>query len=114
MKEVRDPKANFQKVAESKSRDPSAKSNRGDLGFLMRDQMTPEVSDIAFSAEIGKVVGPIKSAFGYHLLKIIGIEPGSLPSFEEVKNRVLSDYRASLIRDFVSGLRDKADVKVIE
>jgi len=59
----------FEEVAKNYSEDPSAKSG-GDLGYFERGKMVPEFEEAAFEAEIGEVVGPVKTKFGYHIIKV--------------------------------------------
>jgi len=61
--------ADFGKIAEQHSRCPSGKQG-GDLGEFTRGQMVPEFDVVVFTAEIGKVHGPVKTDFGYHLIEI--------------------------------------------
>lgn len=63
-------KEDFGKVASEVSEDPGSKAKKGDLGFFTRGTMVPEFDTIAFSAPIGKVSEPVKSSFGYHLIKV--------------------------------------------
>jgi peptidyl-prolyl cis-trans isomerase C len=62
--------ADFAKVAKEHSKCPSGKSG-GDLGEFERGQMVPEFDTVIFTAELGKVHGPVKTQFGYHLIEII-------------------------------------------
>ena len=59
----------FEEVAKNYSEDPSAKSG-GDLGYFERGKMVPEFEKAAFEAEIGEIVGPVKTKFGYHIIKV--------------------------------------------
>jgi peptidyl-prolyl cis-trans isomerase C len=61
----------FAKVARRFSSCPSGK-NGGDLGWFGKGQMVPEFEQAAFAADVGKVIGPIKTQFGYHVIKISG------------------------------------------
>jgi len=65
----------FGAVARQVSEDPASKASGGDLGYFARGRMVKEFSDAAFSATPGRLVGPIKSPFGYHLLKVTGRRP---------------------------------------
>ncbi len=60
----------FNTLALEYSEDPSVKTNKGDLGFFDRKAMAKPFADAAFSAKPGSIVGPIKSKFGYHLIKV--------------------------------------------
>lgn len=59
----------FAKMAESHSQCPSGKQG-GALGEFSPGQMVPEFDKVVFSAEVGKVHGPVKTDFGYHLIEI--------------------------------------------
>jgi peptidyl-prolyl cis-trans isomerase C len=61
----------FDKVARRFSSCPSGK-NGGDLGWFGKGQMVPEFEKVAFENEAGKVVGPVKTHFGYHIIKVTG------------------------------------------
>src|SRR3954466_3840226 len=61
--------ADFAELAKKESKDPGA-SDGGDLGFFTKDQMVPEFSAAAFSLEPGKISDPIKTQFGWHVIKV--------------------------------------------
>jgi peptidyl-prolyl cis-trans isomerase C len=61
----------FDKVARRFSSCPSGK-NGGDLGWFGKGQMVPEFEKVAFENDTGKVVGPVKTQFGYHIIKVTG------------------------------------------
>jgi len=61
--------SDFAEVARAHSQCPSGKSG-GDLGEFGRGQMVPEFDEVVFSKDLGKVHGPVKTQFGYHLIEI--------------------------------------------
>lgn len=61
----------FAKLAEKYSDDPGSKTKGGELGFFSRERMVPEFSQVAFALGPGQVSEPVKSRFGYHIIKII-------------------------------------------
>jgi peptidyl-prolyl cis-trans isomerase C len=61
----------FDKVARRFSSCPSGK-NGGDLGWFGKGQMVPEFEKVAFENDAGKIVGPVKTQFGYHVIKVTG------------------------------------------
>lgn len=77
----------FEVAAQEFSTCPSGQRG-GDLGQFGKGQMVPEFEQAAFGAEIGAVVGPVKTQFGYHLIKVEKKNEGSIASFEEVKDSV--------------------------
>jgi parvulin-like peptidyl-prolyl isomerase len=60
----------FARLADEYSEDPSAKTNHGDLGYFERERMVKEFSDAAFAGKPGEIVGPVKTTFGLHVIKI--------------------------------------------
>lgn len=84
----------FAALAKEYSDDPSAAANNGDLGFFQRGQMVKPFEDAAFAMQkSGELVGPIKTQFGYHILRFEARrKPGLLP-FEQVRDRLVSQFR---------------------
>lgn len=60
----------FNALADAESEDPSAASNHGDLGYFERKDMVAEFSEAAFAAQPGEIVGPVKTNFGLHVIKV--------------------------------------------
>lgn len=77
----------FEEAAKAHSSCPS-KEKGGDLGEFGKGQMVKEFEDAAFAAEIGKVTDPVKSQFGYHLIKVEKHNEPETKTFEEVKDEV--------------------------
>ena len=61
----------FETLALTESDDPTVQSNKGDLGYFERGAMVPEFAEAAFSAKPGSIVGPVKTRFGLHLIKVV-------------------------------------------
>jgi peptidyl-prolyl cis-trans isomerase D len=80
--------ADFADLAAEHSDDPGSKEEGGDLGWFGRGAMVPEFEDAVFSAKPGDIVGPIKSQFGYHIIKVEGFRPEHQQPFEEVQEQV--------------------------
>ena len=77
----------FEDAAKEFSSCPS-NAQGGDLGEFGRGQMVPEFDQVAFEAEIGKVVGPVKTQFGYHVIKVEGRKEASVMAFDTVKDYI--------------------------
>ncbi len=86
--------ADFAALAKEYSDDPSAAGNSGDLGFFQRGQMVKPFEDAAFAMQKpGELAGPVKSDFGYHILRFEGRREAGLLPFEQVKDRLIAQYR---------------------
>lgn len=88
----------FAKVATEMSDDASSKTRGGDLGFFGHNRNVKEFEDAAFSAPTGKLVGPIRSPLGFHLLEVIEKRPGGEKPFEEVRPQIANQLAAESAR----------------
>jgi len=102
--------ADFAELAKKKSKDPGA-SDGGDLGFFTKDQMVPEFSAIAFAIEPGKISDPVKSQFGWHVIKVEEKRNRQAPPFEQVKGQIETYVTRKAQADFVGKLREAAKVE---
>lgn len=80
-------KTEFEAAAKEFSTCPSG-AKGGDLGEFGRGQMVPEFEQAAFEAEIGHVVGPVKTQFGYHLIKVEKRTEAQVLPFDQVKDKI--------------------------
>jgi peptidyl-prolyl cis-trans isomerase C len=101
--------ADFAELAKKKSKDPGA-SDGGDLGFFTKEQMVPEFSTVAFSLEPGKISDPVKSQFGWHVIKVEEKRNRKAPEFDQVKAQIETYVTRKAQADYVAKLR--ADAKV--
>lgn len=85
----------FAALAKKYSEDTASQKNGGDLNFFGRDRMTPAFEKAAFALPIGQVSDPVKTDFGYHLIKVEARKEASQRSFEEAKNDVAKKVMAS-------------------
>jgi peptidyl-prolyl cis-trans isomerase C len=102
--------ADFAELAKKKSKDPGA-SDGGDLGFFTKDQMVPEFSNVAFSLEPGKISDPVKSQFGWHIIKVEEKRNRKAPDFEQVKAQIETYVTRKAQADYVAKLRETAKVE---
>ncbi len=105
----------FAKLAREYSADSMSARRGGDLGYFKRGMMVRPFDEAAFSmTKIGQITGPVRTQFGYHIIKLTGIEP--IPSFDEVKDRLRSEYMNGGYKydyqNFVDGLKNKYDFKL--
>ncbi len=91
LKKKIDEGVNFEELAKTESTCPS-KDKGGDLGFFKRDMMVKPFSDAAFALKIGEITGPVKTDFGYHIIKSVDQKTAYTKPFEEVKEEVKKVY----------------------
>ncbi|MEO5755872.1 MAG: peptidylprolyl isomerase [Mesorhizobium sp.] len=105
--------ADFQKLANEHTSDPSGKTNGGDLGWFGPGQMVPEFDKAAFALEVGKYTKePVQSQFGWHVIKLEDKRTKQPPAFDDVKDQA----KQAVIRDkyfaLVKSLRGAAKVEI--
>ncbi len=83
----------FEALAKIYSKDPGSANSGGDLGSFEQGMMVPEFDEAVFSMEIGQVSQPIKTDFGYHLIKLEGIDAKQAQALEVVKADVTQQYK---------------------
>jgi peptidyl-prolyl cis-trans isomerase C len=97
----------FAKVATELSKDPGGEG--GDLGWFTKDKMVPEFADAAFKMEPGQVSDPVKSQFGWHIIKVEEKRVKTFPTFEQVKDQaaryVVQKAQAELIGQLHQGVK---------
>ncbi len=112
LKKELDDGADFAKIAEKNSDCPSAK-NGGGLGVIARGQMVDEFEEAAFNTEVNGISEPVKTQFGYHIIKITDKQEGKDVTFEETKdNARLALFNEKTIA-LIQELKDNADVNVL-
>ncbi|MGM0542164.1 MAG: peptidylprolyl isomerase, partial [Pseudomonadota bacterium] len=84
----------FEELAKTYSKDPGSASSGGDLGTFEQGMMVPEFDEVVFTMEVGQISQPVKTDFGYHLIKLEGIESKQTQPFEAVKAEVTEQYKA--------------------
>ncbi|ESY14096.1 MULTISPECIES: peptidylprolyl isomerase [unclassified Mesorhizobium] len=105
--------ADFQKLANEHTSDPSGKTNGGDLGWFGPGQMVPEFDKAAVALEIGKYTKePVQTQFGWHVIKLEDKRTKQPPAFDDVKDQA----KQAVIRDkyfaLVKQLRGAAKVEI--
>jgi peptidyl-prolyl cis-trans isomerase C len=102
--------ADFAELAKKNSSGPSA-AKGGDLGFIKRGDVVAEFADAAFALKPGQYTEtPVKTQFGWHVIKVEAARQSSPPSFEEAKEEVEREASREMIQGIVADLRGKAKI----
>jgi len=83
----------FAELAKANSQDTGSAAQGGDLGSFARGAMVKPFEDAVFAAKVGDIVGPVQTDFGYHVIKVTGVTPSHVQSFDEVKGRIEADLK---------------------
>lgn len=105
----------FNKLAKELSEEPGAKESGGDLGFFAKDRMVPEFADAAFSLKVGEISAPVRTQFGWHVIKVTDKKPAGTVPFEEVKDQITAYLKSTKQREEVQAvlkkLKDSAKIE---
>src|SRR5262249_32812133 len=83
----------------------------GDLGYITKDQVVPEFGNAAFKLDKGKVSEPVKSQFGWHVIKVEDKRERKPPPFDQVKERIKVVLMQKANEDFVTKTRQSAKIE---
>lgn len=101
--------AAFAEVAKANSTDGSAQTG-GDLGWFGLGAMVKPFEDAVVAAEVGKVTGPIKTDFGWHLILVTETRQKANPTLDEIRDQLAAEVEKSAVEAYVKGLTDKATI----
>jgi foldase protein PrsA len=101
---------NFEDVAKEVSIDGS-KDNGGDLDFFSYGSMVKEFSEAAFSMNVGDVSDPVKSQFGYHIIKVTDKKTDDTVTFENSKDSLTETYKTNIYNTLVENLKNNAIIE---
>lgn len=108
----------FDELARTFSEDKGSAQNGGDLGYFSRGRMVPEFEEAAFSLKKGEVSRPVKTTYGYHIIKVTDRREGSQISFEDARDRIakqiMNEKQKSLFDAYIETLRKKSQIQTDE
>lgn len=108
--------SDFAELAKQNSDDPGSKVQGGDLGFFGKGQMVPEFEKSAFSLKDGQISEPIKTTYGYHLIKRVEAHSARVESLQEVSGKIreqlISQDRNQAFQAYVTKLRQGAKIDI--
>jgi peptidyl-prolyl cis-trans isomerase C len=102
----------FDEIAKKKSKDPGSGAKGGDLDWANPSSYVPEFSEALGKLSKGQTTEtPVKTQFGYHVIRVDDIRTAQLPSYEEVKPQIAQQMQQQKLAAFQEGLRKKAKVE---
>ena len=104
--------ADIAELARKYSEDDGSKANGGDLDYFGRGQMVPEFEKAAFSMEPGQVSDPVKTQYGFHIIKTIDKKPASTRTLEEVRGQLTEQLQFQKAQQVVQAQAKAADDQI--
>ena len=102
----------FEEIAKKSSKDPGSGANGGDLDWANPSSYVPEFAEAITKLNKGQMTdAPVKTQFGYHIIRIDDIRTAKLPPFEELKPQISQQMQQQKLAAFQQGLREKAKVE---
>jgi peptidyl-prolyl cis-trans isomerase C len=104
--------AKFEDLAKKQSKDPGSGANGGDLDWAAPASFVPEFSEAMIKLKKGETTSaPVKSQFGYHIIRVDDIRQAQLPKLEEVKPQIVQQLQQQRLQKYQEELRTKAKVE---
>jgi parvulin-like peptidyl-prolyl isomerase len=108
--------SSFEELAKQYSTDKTNKDQGGDLGWISKGQMAPEFENAAFSLEKGKLSDPVKTQYGFHIIRIDDKKAAEQKSFDTVKVQVAQTLKTQKQREkfqiWVEGVKKKSKIEI--
>ncbi|MGJ7499226.1 peptidylprolyl isomerase [Variovorax sp. RHLX14] len=104
--------AKFEDIAKKQSKDPGSGANGGDLDWANPASFVPEFSEAMIKLKKGETTpAPVKTQFGYHIIRVDDIRQAQLPKLEEVKPQITQQLQQQRLQKYQEDLRAKAKVE---
>jgi peptidyl-prolyl cis-trans isomerase C len=105
-------KGKFDKIAKAKSKDAGSAEKGGSLGWAVPSNFVPSFASAMLSLKKGEYTKePVKTQFGWHVIKVDDIRDLKVPSFEELKPQILQRLQQQALQDLIAELRGKAKIE---
>ncbi len=102
----------FEDIAKKQSKDPGSGANGGDLDWANPSSYVAEFTEAMLKLNKGQMTDlPVKTQFGYHIIRVDDIRTAQLPSFEELKPQIAQQLEQQRLGAYQQGLRDKAKIE---
>ena len=106
--------ADFAQLAKENSKDPGSKDDGGNLGYFGHGQMVPQFEEVVFKLKKGEVSDPVKTQFGWHLVKLEDSRTKQPPAFEIVKDRIAQSLLLQKAQKTAMELRANAKIEIVD
>jgi len=106
--------SDFAEMAQRYSIDPGSRTTGGSLGYFIRGQMVPQFEEAAFKLDKGEVSLPVRTQYGWHIIKVEDKRERKAPSFDAVKGQITAQLIHQKTQDVVDGMRARARIEYVD
>ena len=104
----------FGELAKQYSQDPGSAHNGGDLGWAERSSFVAPFADALYGMSVGEIKGPVKTQFGYHIIRLDEIQAGKSKSFDEARSELESQLRRDRATDRFGEVQEQLQARAAE
>lgn len=104
--------AKFSALSKEFSKDENSKSNGGEIGYILKGTLVPEFEEKAFLMKVNEISNPVKTQFGWHIIKILDKRPARIPSKDEAHPSIVSKLSKEILEKYIEDLAKKANVQI--
>lgn len=104
--------AKFNALAKEYSKDEGSKVNGGELGYVMKGQLVPEFENKAFAMKKDEVSDPVKTQFGWHIIKVLDSRDVKIPTKEQALNNIKAKLTNDAVKAYLNELADQAKIEM--
>lgn len=102
----------FDEEAKAVSIDQATKDRGGEIGYISKGQVFPEVEKAVYNTKVDGITEPIKSPSGWHIIKVLDIKQRVIPEFDKIKTQLDQQVATKIVNDHIKDLSKSADIKV--
>ncbi|WP_158291721.1 SurA N-terminal domain-containing protein [Lampropedia puyangensis] len=96
--QLREDSSRFESIAKAESDDPGSKDSGGDLGFFSRGAMVADFDNAVFNLKKDQISDVVPTEYGYHIIQLLDTKPATIPSYEELHERLAKDVKTNMAR----------------
>lgn len=104
--------ADFAKLAKEYSKDEASKTDEGSIGYVLKGQVVPAFEKKAFSMKVNEISDPVKTDFGWHIIKVLDKRKATVPTKEQAAPSIKAKLSQEIITKYFQQLSDKANIKI--
>lgn len=102
----------FEALVKEFSKDEGSKANNGEIGYVIKGQLVPEFESKAFSMKKDEISDPVKTQFGWHIIKVLNSRAVKVPTKEQAATGIRGKLSREAVEKYFTKLADSANVKV--